>query len=102
MIYPNNILLVRNNKVFVFIQVCFSFIAEEIANAISSPVGSSDLYSDADLERELELLAQEEIKEDMMKITPLPDVPISSSSSVATIKTNHQSDELRQLEAWAQ
>ena len=77
------------------------FVAEEIANAISSPVGSSDLYSDADLERELELLAQEEVKEDMMKITPLPDVPVSSLSS-ATIKTHHQSDELRQLEAWAQ
>lgn len=82
-------------------DLIFIVVAEEIANAISSPVGSSDLYSDADLERELELLAQEEIKEDMMKITPLPDVPISSLAS-ATIKTNPQSDELRQLEAWAQ
>lgn len=27
-------------------------------NAISSRIGSSDLYNDADLERELELLAQ--------------------------------------------
>ena len=78
----------------------FFFIAEEIANAISSPVGSSDLYNDADLERELELLAQEEIKEDMMKIDPLPDVPVSTIAG--TIKANHQSDELRQLEAWAQ
>ncbi len=75
------------------------FIAEEIANAISSPIGSSDLYNDADLERELELLAQEEIKADMMKIGPLPDVPLQS----ATIKANnHQSEELRELEAWAQ
>jgi len=73
-------------------------VAEEIANAISSPVGSSDLYNDADLERELELLAQEEIKKDMMKIGPLPDVPIQT----ATIKTNNQSEELRELEAWAQ
>jgi hypothetical protein len=55
------------------------------------------LYSDADLERELELLAQEEVKEDMMKIGPLPDVPTQS----ATIKTNNQSEELRELEAWA-
>lgn len=76
----------------------FFLIAEEIANAISSPVGSSDLYNDADLERELELLAQEEIKEDMTKIGPLPDVPMSTTA----VKTNHQSDELRQLEAWAQ
>jgi len=72
-------------------------VAEEIANAISSPVGSSDLYNDADLERELELLAQEEIKQDMMKIGPLPDVPIQTT----TIKANNQSDELRELEAWA-
>lgn len=60
-------------------------------------MGSSDLYDDADLERELELLAQEEIKEEMTKIGPLPDVPIQS----ATIKTNNQSEELRELEAWA-
>ncbi|CAF3127241.1 unnamed protein product [Rotaria sp. Silwood2] len=73
-------------------------VAEEIANAISSPIGSSDLYNDADLERELELLGEEEIKDDMMKIGPLPDVPIQTT----TIKTNNQSEELRQLEAWAQ
>jgi len=56
------------------------------------------LYNDADLERELELLAQEEIKEDMMKIGPLPDVP----AQTGTIKLNNQSEELRELEAWAQ
>ena len=61
-------------------------------------MGTSDLYNDADLERELELLAQEEIKQDMMKIGPLPDVP----NQPATIKTNNQSEELRELEAWAQ
>ncbi|CAF1074516.1 unnamed protein product [Adineta steineri] len=74
-------------------------VAEEIANAISSPVGTSDLYNDADLERELELLAQEEIKDDMMKIEPLPDVP---SHQTGTIKTHNQSEEIRELEAWAQ
>ncbi|CAF1076192.1 unnamed protein product [Rotaria sordida] len=77
-------------------------VAEEIANAISSPVGSSDLYNDADLERELELLAQEEIKEDMMNIGPLPDVPPVQTTTTTTIKTNNQSEELRELEAWAQ
>ncbi|CAF0974198.1 unnamed protein product [Adineta steineri] len=74
-------------------------VAEEIANAISSPIGTSDLYNDADLERELELLAQEEIKDDMMKIEPLPDVP---SHQTGTIKTHNQSEEIRELEAWAQ
>ncbi|CAF1525138.1 unnamed protein product [Rotaria magnacalcarata] len=76
-------------------------VAEEIANAISSPIGSSDLYNDADLERELELLAQEEIKVDMMKIGPLPDVPIHTTTTAA-VKTNNQSEELHELEAWAQ
>lgn len=74
-------------------------VAEEIANAISSPIlGASDLYNDADLERELELLAEEEVRKDMTKIGPLPDVPASS----ATLKTTNQADELRTLEAWAQ
>ncbi|CAF3710346.1 unnamed protein product [Rotaria sp. Silwood1] len=77
-------------------------VAEEIANAISSPIGTSDLYNDADLERELELLAEEEIKNDMMKIGPLPDVPIQTTTTTATIETNNQSEELRKLEAWAQ
>jgi len=83
---------------FFYLDIFGFFLAEEIANAISSPIGTSDLYSDADLERELELLAQEEIKEDMMKIGPLPDVP----AQTGTIKLNNQSEELRELEAWAQ
>ena len=96
MIYQNNILLVCLYTIF-DVKISFLSLAEEIANAISSPMGSSDLYNDADLERELELLAQEEIKDDMVKIAPLPDVPIQS----ATIKENNQSEELRELEAWA-
>ena len=56
------------------------------------------MYSDADLERELELLAEEEVRKDMTKIGPLPDVPPSS----AAVKTMHQADELRTLEEWAQ
>lgn len=60
-------------------------------------MGSSDLYNDADLERELELLAQEEIKDEMVKVGPLPDVPIQSNAA----KENNQSQQLRDLEAWA-
>ncbi len=72
----------------------FFVLADEIANAISSPgLGASDLYNDADLERELEELAEDEIKDDMMKIGPLPDVP-------TTNKTKEQNDSLRELEAW--
>ena len=97
MIYLNNILLVSRIQLTSVENELF-LVAEEIANAISSPMGTSDLYNDADLERELELLAQEEIKDDMMKIGPLPDVP----QQAATIKTNNQSEELRDLEAWAQ
>lgn len=58
----------------------------------------ADLYNDADLERELELLAQEEIKDDMMKIGPLPEVP----QQTRTGRTNEQADPMRTLEAWAQ
>ncbi len=99
MIYLNNIVLVCLSGLLILNKKIFCFLAEEIANAISSPIGSSDLYNDADLERELELLAEEEIKKDMMKIGPLPDVP---NQTAATIKTDNQPDELRELEAWAQ
>jgi hypothetical protein len=72
----------------------FFVLADEIANAISSPgLGASDLYNDADLERELEELAEDEIKDDMITIGPLPDVP-------TTNKTKEQNDSLRELEAW--
>ncbi|CAF4264251.1 unnamed protein product, partial [Adineta steineri] len=37
--------------------------------------------------------------DDMMKIEPLPDVP---SHQTGTIKTHNQSEEIRELEAWAQ
>lgn len=91
--------MVRDQTNVFSIEFDFFFVlAEEIANAISSPIGSSDLYNDAELERELELLAQEEIKDDMMKIGPLPDVPISANNAT---KENNQSQELRELEAWA-
>jgi hypothetical protein len=63
-------------------------------------MGASDMYSDADLERELQLLAEEEINEDMTQIKPLPDVPQSSK----TIEVNHRpsADPLKELAAWAQ
>lgn len=61
-------------------------------------MGTADLYNDADLEKELELLAQEEIKEDMTNISPLPDVPKQSNF----ISTKQQIDQLKTLEDWAQ
>ena len=63
-------------------------------------MGVSDMYSDADLERELQLLAEEEINQEMTQINPLPEVPQSSK----TIQVNHPqpSDQLKDLEAWAQ
>ncbi|CAF2839130.1 unnamed protein product [Rotaria sp. Silwood2] len=63
-------------------------IAEEIANAISTrPSGMSDLYDEADLERELNELAEE----DMPNVKLLPDVPRTN-----TVK--QKEDLLRELE----
>jgi len=72
----------------------FFFVADEIANAISGPIiGQTDLYNDADLEKELQDLADEEDSQIMLNIGPLPDVPKS--------KTKEKDDPLRELEAWA-
>jgi len=78
-------------------------LAEEINKAISSPfMNSGDMLSDADLEQELELLAQEDLKAEITTIGPLPDVP----EQPAIVKTNNnrqkELDELRELEQWAQ
>jgi hypothetical protein len=73
----------------------FPVLAEDIATALSSPgLRGSELYADADLEDELELLAQEESNKEMLRIGPLPDVP-------ATTKTKQPDAVLRELEAWA-
>lgn len=73
--------------IFIFV------VAEEIAHAISSStMGIADLYNDADLERELKLLAQEEIEQDLTTIASLPDVRHASRR----VKGNQQ------MKAWAQ
>ena len=59
-------------------------------------MGTSDLYSDAELERELELLAEDEVNQEMTQINPLPDVPLPQVSQTG------KSTQLRDLEAWAQ
>jgi hypothetical protein len=56
---------------------------------------ASDLYNDADLERELQNLAEDEERQQMLNIGPLPDVPRT------TDKTKEEDDSLRELEAWA-
>ncbi|CAF0738710.1 unnamed protein product [Adineta steineri] len=67
-------------------------IGEEIANAISSPaLGGSDLYNDADLERELDELANLDLAEEMTNIGALPEVP-------TTNKMKEKIDPIRQLE----
>jgi len=81
--------------------------AQEIANAISSPfaIGNQDYIDDAELERELNILAEEEIKADMIKIGPFPDVPTTALTSqpVSTTKTSQKElDDLAELEQWAQ
>jgi hypothetical protein len=84
------ILFILNNVLL------FLFLADGIANAISSPgLGASDLYDNADLERELAELAEDEVEPDIINIGSLPDVPI-------TKKTKEKDDSLRELEAWTE
>jgi hypothetical protein len=84
------ILFILNNVLL------FLFLADEIANAISSQsLGASDLYDNADLERELAELAEDEVEPDIINIGSLPDVPI-------TKKTKEKDDSLRELEAWTE
>jgi len=79
---------------FHFTFYLFIYLADEIANAISSPAfGATDAYNEADLLRELDDLAEENEREEMIRIGPLPDVPITTID-------NKKDNSERELEAW--
>ncbi|VDM42811.1 unnamed protein product [Toxocara canis] len=97
--------------------------ANEIAEAISNPVGIGQDVDDDDLLKELDQLEQEEVDKQLLKIGPTPntpsklpdlpnsglaDVPVSeaptaysSKSAKKTAKKGQDEDELAELEAWA-
>jgi len=72
-------------------------IAEEISNAMAQFGHASDI-NDADLERELELMVENQVKEDITHIDPFPNVPINPIT-VKSTKTQEKLDGLRELEA---
>uniref|UniRef100_A0A1I7XUL5 Charged multivesicular body protein 4b n=1 Tax=Heterorhabditis bacteriophora TaxID=37862 RepID=A0A1I7XUL5_HETBA len=82
-------------------------VANEIAEAISNPVGFDRAVDDDDLLRELEQLEQEELDKQLLDVQPtpvaLPDAPSTDLPSTARYKptkTDHDKD-LADLEEWA-
>ncbi|TKR71994.1 hypothetical protein L596_019520 [Steinernema carpocapsae] len=84
-------------------------ISNEIADAISNPVGVGSEFDEDELLKELEELEQEELDKQLLDVKPvpaaadkLPEVPstVLPSSSRRTGK-RQDSDDLNELEAWA-
>ncbi|CAF0924658.1 unnamed protein product [Rotaria sp. Silwood1] len=79
-------------------------LSNEIANAISSPVGFGADIDERELEDELAQLEQEALANDLRQI-PLPSVPahpIPAYSQPASASSNKaKSDQLAELERWA-
>ena len=87
-------------------------IAEEISNAISSPVSFGQDVDDDELLKELEDMEQEELDKVLLETGPspsrttaLPDVPSAPLESVASSskskKKTEEEDELAELAQWA-
>ncbi|PIO72175.1 SNF7 family protein [Teladorsagia circumcincta] len=82
-------------------------VANEIAEAISNPVGFDRAVDDEELLRELEQLEQEELDKQLLDVQPtpvvLPDAPstdLPASSKAKPAKVDHDKD-LEDLEMWA-
>ena len=79
--------------------------AKEISEAISKPAGLGTDVDDDELLAELEVLEQEELDKRLIEATlapKLPAVPVMEPSRLAAKKkTAAKSDELAELEAWA-
>ncbi len=73
-------------------------LSNEIANAISNPVGfGAEIY---ELENELAPLEQEELSKEMAQIN-LPTVPAHSVPAYAQPAGKAKNDQLAELERWA-
>ncbi len=89
------------------------YLANEISDIISKPVGIDAQYDDDDLLKELEELEQETLEEKMLEIPPaasesLPSVPTSEPTldtkakpAAATPKKTTEEKELDELMNWA-
>nr|CDJ86205.1 Snf7 domain containing protein [Haemonchus contortus] len=83
-------------------------VANEIAEAISNPVGFDRAIDDEELLRELEQLEQEELDKQLLDVQPtpvvLPDAPstdLPASSKAKPAKTTDHDKDLEDLEMWA-
>ena len=82
-------------------------VAQEIAEAISNPVGFGNDVDDDDLLRELEDLEQEELDEQLLQVpegpAALPEVPTAEPVAKAPAKKTkaQEDDDMAELEAWA-
>uniref|UniRef100_A0AC34R738 Charged multivesicular body protein 4b n=1 Tax=Panagrolaimus sp. JU765 TaxID=591449 RepID=A0AC34R738_9BILA len=83
-------------------------VANEIAEAISNPVGFGNDIDESDLLKELEELEEEQINEKLVNVGPapadklptrLPDIPTTSLPSRSTAKK--EDDDMAELEQWA-
>ncbi|XP_054641660.1 charged multivesicular body protein 4b [Dunckerocampus dactyliophorus] len=82
-------------------------IAQEITNAISSPIGFGDDVDEDELLAELEEMEQEELDRNLLEVegtsdVPLPNVPSTSlPSRPAKKKEEEDEDDMADLHAWA-
>uniref|UniRef100_A0A915ALN1 Charged multivesicular body protein 4b n=1 Tax=Parascaris univalens TaxID=6257 RepID=A0A915ALN1_PARUN len=86
-------------------------VANEIAEAISNPVGFGQDIDEDDLLKELEELEQEELDKQLLNVGPtpatvssLPEAPtteLPTAAKKATAKKQQEDDDLAELEAWA-
>lgn len=80
-------------------------VANEIAEAISSPVGFGNDIDESDLLKELEELEEETINEKLVNVGPtpvdkLPEIPDKQLPQPAKSK-KQEADDMSELEAWA-
>ncbi|XP_038152644.1 charged multivesicular body protein 4b [Cyprinodon tularosa] len=82
-------------------------VSQEIADAISRPVGFGEEFDEDELIAELEELEQEELDKNLLEIegtedVPLPSVPSTSlPTKPAKKKVEEDEDDMADLEAWA-
>ncbi|GMR36929.1 hypothetical protein PMAYCL1PPCAC_07124 [Pristionchus mayeri] len=80
-------------------------VANEIAEAISNPIGFSSQVDDEDLLAELEALEQEELDKQLLDVKPtpvsLPDVPSRELPTTAKATKSKEQDDLDALSNWA-
>jgi charged multivesicular body protein 4 len=75
-------------------------LSNEIANAISNPVGFGAEIDEFELENELAQLEQEALSKEMAQIN-LPTVPAHSVPAYAQPAGKAKNDQLAELERWA-